>query len=196
MNWTRSDTLAVAAPQCTQCHGLGLRGGSLSSHEPCNCVLRAIFRICYARFQQCMLEEKYLKRTNLEVVPGRAPRRFWGRKEEEFSADFCLVSRRYLSQSEYRIFKYHFLLGADWRLCCRKLRFERGTFFHAVYRIQQKLGRLFRELEPYNLFPLEDYFSTTMKTVKALMPKEKAVVPIRPPVRRKPDYPVDLPISA
>ena len=196
MNWTRSDTLALAAPQCAHCQGLGLRGGSLSSHEPCNCVLRAIFRICHARFQQCMLEEKYMKRTNLEVVPGRAPRRFWGRKEEEFAADFCLVSRRYLSQPEYRIFKYHFLLGADWRLCCRKLGLDRGKFFHAVYRIQQKLGRLFRELKPYNLFPLEDYFGTTIRPVMALMPEERRVLPIRPPVGRKPNYPVDLPLSA
>jgi hypothetical protein len=43
-------------------------------------------------------------------------------------------------------------------LCARKLGIDRGSFFHAVYRIEQKLGRVFRELEPYPLFPLDEYF--------------------------------------
>lgn len=73
-------------------------------------------------------------------------------------ADFVLVSRRTLDEYQYKVFKYHFLLGADWNLCCQKLRLDRGTFFHEVYRIQQKLGRTFRELEPHGLFPLDEYF--------------------------------------
>jgi hypothetical protein len=79
-------------------------------------------------------------------------------------ADFCLVSRRTLSASEHRLFKYHFLLGADWKLCCRKLDVDRGTFFHEVYRIEKKLGRTFRELEPHALFPIDQYFNGTPKT--------------------------------
>lgn len=78
-------------------------------------------------------------------------------------ADFTLVSRRTLNEYEYRVFKYHFLLGADWKLCCRKLGLDRGEFFHEIYRIQQKLGRTFRELEPYALFPLDEYFHGTPK---------------------------------
>ncbi|HLK47600.1 MAG TPA: hypothetical protein VKT49_05670 [Bryobacteraceae bacterium] len=74
-------------------------------------------------------------------------------------ADFCLVSHRALDDVERPIFRYHFLLGADWKLCCRQLRIDRGTFFHIVYNIQQKLGRTFAELEPYALFPLDEYFS-------------------------------------
>jgi hypothetical protein len=77
-------------------------------------------------------------------------------------ADFCLVSRRALNEQEHRIFRYHFLLGADWKLCCRKLNMDRGNFFHAVYSIEQKLGRTFAELEPYPLYPLRDYFSGTI----------------------------------
>src|SRR5262249_46655042 len=71
-----------------------------------------------------------------------------GRKDEEYIADFCLVSRRALDEFEQRVFRYHFLLGADWRLCSRRLGIDRGNFYHAVYRIEQKLGRVFRELEP------------------------------------------------
>src|SRR5262249_4290278 len=64
-----------------------------------------------------------------------------------------------LDDFEHRLFRYHFLLGADWKLCTRKLRIDRGNFFHAVYRIEQKLGRVFRELEPYPLFPIDEYFN-------------------------------------
>ncbi len=184
MHWNRSETLALAAPMCAQCHGLCLRSGNEASHEPCNCVLRAIFRACYARFQLCATQEKYMTRTNLEVVPGKTPRRFCGRKDEEYVADFCLVSRRHLSDFEYRIFRYHFLLGADWRLCTRKLKVDRGTYFHAVYRIQQKLGRLFRELQPYGLYPLNEYFGTGLKKVKPIEPPPAKVLPIRAPLQR------------
>jgi hypothetical protein len=82
----------------------------------------------------------------------------FGLKDEEYTADFCLVSRRVLSTEDYRIFKFHFLLGADWKLCCRRLGMDRGSFYHAVYRIQEKLGRKYRELRPYSLFPLDEYF--------------------------------------
>jgi hypothetical protein len=91
-------------------------------------------------------------------TPGGPPRA-WGHKDEEFIADFELVSRRTLvDESEYRLFTYHFLKGADWRQCCAKLGLERGNFFHSVYRIEQKLGRVFRELRPYSLFPIDEYY--------------------------------------
>jgi hypothetical protein len=73
-------------------------------------------------------------------------------------ADFCLVSRRVLDEFAYKVFRYHFLLGADWKLCCRQLQIDRGTFFHTIYRIEQQLGRTFAELKPYPLYPLDEYF--------------------------------------
>jgi hypothetical protein len=88
-------------------------------------------------------------------------------------ADFCLVSRRALDDFEHRIFRYHHLLGADWRLCCRQLHMDRGDFFHAVYRIEQKLGRVFAELEPYSLYPLREYFNGVVR-------KNDAAVPVKP----------------
>jgi hypothetical protein len=120
--------------------------------------LRAIFRACLSRFRHCATKEKHMSRISLEFVPGRERNLTWGRKDEEYMADFILVSRRTLEECEYRIFKFHFLLGADWKLCCWKLKIDRGNFFHAVYRIEQELGRVFRELEPYGLFPLDEYF--------------------------------------
>ena len=157
MEWTRSDTLALAMYNCTQCHGSGLRL-TRKDVQPCNCVLRSIFRICYERFLRCVTQEKYLSRVSIEPHAGRSRPSTWGRKDEEYIADFCLVSRRVLDDFELRLFRFHFLLGADWKLCTRKLKMDRGNFFHAVYRIEQKLGRVFRELEPYCLFPLDEYF--------------------------------------
>ena len=73
-------------------------------------------------------------------------------------ADFCLATRRSLSENDYRIFKYAFLLGAGWTLACSRLNLDRGTYFHHVYRIQGILGRSFAELAPYPLYPLDEYF--------------------------------------
>ena len=116
------------------------------------------FRICYERFTRCVTQEKHLSRVSLEPHAGRNRPNTWGRKDEEYIADFCLLSQRTLDPEEHRLFRYHFLLGADWKLCTRKLHLDRGNFFHAVYRIEQKLGRVFREVEPYSLFPLDEYF--------------------------------------
>ena len=124
-------------------------------------MFRAIFRSCYTRFRQCASKEKYISRVSLESNPGRTRKYVWGLKDEEFTADFCLVSRRTLNAMEYRIFKYHYLLAADWKLCCRKLEMERGEFFHEVYNIQQKLGKKFRELQPHALFPVDEYFNSS-----------------------------------
>jgi hypothetical protein len=158
MDWTRSETLALAMHQCAQCHGSGLRLARKGLLSPCNCVLRSIFRICYARFQKCVTQERHLSRVSMEPHAGRNRPESWGRKDEEYIADFTLVAKRTLTAEEHRLFRFHFLLGADWKLCARQLKIDRGNFFHAVYRIEQKLGRVFRELEPYPLFPLDDYF--------------------------------------
>jgi hypothetical protein len=185
MNWTRSETLALASHSCAHCRGLGLRGAKLEEGQPCNCVLRAIFRACFARFVHCASKEKFLSRATLDAIQGHDRKGAWGRKDEEYVADFCLVSRRTLNESEYRIFKFHFLLGADWKLCCRKLKMDRGNFFHAVYRIQQKLGRVYRELRPYALFPLDEYFNVQNTQTRPCSWTPSRVVPIRPPVSEK-----------
>ena len=185
MEWTRSETLALASHSCVQCDGLGLRLSEKDeAAQPCHCVLRAIFRACYARFRDCAAKEKYLSRVTLHAIQGADHKSTWSRKDEEFMADFCLVSRRFLSEEEYGIFKYHFLLGAEWKLCCRKLKMDRGTFFHNLYRLQQRLGRVFRELQPYALYPLSEYFHGESKSVTPTRIDTINVLPIRPPLGR------------
>jgi hypothetical protein len=66
---------------------------------------------------------------------------------------------------------------------------DRGDFFHAVYRIEQRLGRVFAELQPYPLFPLNEYFGGMIRKEpdSSLLP-----VPLHPcPVAR-----VELRLSA
>jgi hypothetical protein len=97
-------------------------------------------------------------------------------------ADFYLVSRRELDTVEFRVFRYHFLLGANWRLCCRQLGMDRGNFFHTVYRIEQKLGRVFAELEPYGLYPVDEYFGGPIRREPARpLPPAAALRPSKVP---------------
>lgn len=156
--WTRSDTIALAYNRCTTCGGSGLRRSRKGGVTACKCVLRAIFRICFARFQDCAEKSIHISAPTLERGGSRARRYTWSRKEEEYMADFCLLSRRALTPAEYDVFRFYFLLGGDWRLCCRRLNMDRGNFYHAVYRVEQKLGYVFRSVEPYALFPLDEYF--------------------------------------
>jgi hypothetical protein len=43
------------------------------------------------------------------------------------------------------------------------MKIDRGTFFHAVYRIEQELGQAFGQLEPYALYPLNEYFAGSIR---------------------------------
>ena len=193
-DWNRSETIAVAKESCTQCQGLGLRGSTSRKgpEAPCNCVLRGIFRACYSRFRHCLQKEKKVSHVRFELVGGQERRPVWGRKDEEYVADFCLVSKRFLDDVEYKLFRFHFLLGADWRLCCRQLKMEKGVFFHAIYRIQQKLGRAYRELTPYALYPLDEYFGPVVRKAPQMESRKILQMPaavnrrgaLRPPLRK------------
>jgi hypothetical protein len=188
--WGHSDVLALAKEGCTHCQGTGVRNTTKQGHNsPCNCVFRAIFRACYRKFRYLAQQEKHISRTRLEpVTNGKDHRHTWGMKDEEYMADFLLVTRRSLNETDYRLFNYHYLLGADWKLCCRRLRMERGEFFHEIYRIQRILGRTYRELQPYALFPLDEYFGGSVRTEKVQVRPNVIQMPARrrlvPPVRK------------
>jgi hypothetical protein len=158
MQWNRSNAIGIAKMSCTYCHGNGTRIIRHGREVPCNCAFRAAFRACLNRFRECSANGAHASTVSLELCRGHEGRRTYSRKNEEYMADFCLVSKRALSEDVYKLFRYHFLLGADWRLCCRQLKIDRGTFFHTVYRIEQLLGRTFAELKPYPLYPVKEYF--------------------------------------
>lgn len=179
MEWTQSDTLALAANSCAYCHGLGQRTGRRGNKKPCLCVFRSVFRICFGRFRLCYEVEKHKTSVTLEG-------NVWSRKNEEYIVDFLNVTRRALTDEDWKIFNYHFLLGADWRLCTRKLGMDRGRFFHELYRITERLGRVYRELQPYPLFPLDEYFHGTTheqgRLIEKTMPQRERPS-FRPPLR-------------
>ena len=145
MEWNRSETLALAAVNCTHCEGEGLLRTEEGPAGPCKCVLRAIFRACYDRFRECASQDLDSSRSSFEFGTTHDTPGNWSRKNEEYVADFLLIAKRTLTEEEHKIFRYHYLLGADWRLCCRKMNMDKGLFHHACNRIQHKLGRTFAE---------------------------------------------------
>ena len=176
MQWDRTKTIGLAKVSCSFCHGYGLRLVPRGKEAPCQCIFRADFRACLNRFRECAAKGAHTSTVTLEFCGGADGRRTYSRKREEYIADFCLISRRHLTEAEHRIFRFHFLLGADWKLCCHRLGMDRGTFFHHVYRIQQTLGKAFAETQPYALFPLDEYFNGVPRRRVSWVPRS---VPIR-----------------
>jgi hypothetical protein len=93
--------------------------------------------------------------------PRTPPRRHgaaYARPHEDFAADFSIIARRTLLPVEWNILNLHLIGGRQWREVAPMVGLDRGQFFHAVYRVQHKLGKAFRETRPYGLWPLSDYF--------------------------------------
>lgn len=183
MKWDRSNAIALARMRCVYCRGNGTRIIRHGREVPCNCVFRVAFRACLNRFRECSANGAHASTVSLELTRGIEGRRVYSRKNEEYMADFCLVSKRALNEDAYKLFRFHFLLGADWRQCCRLLKIDRGTFFHGVYRIEQLLGRTFAELEPYALWPLDEYFGGVNDSATPLLtdtPNEQHISQVFP----------------
>lgn len=84
----------------------------------------------------------------------------WGRRNEEYMADFCLLARRAIADSDtYRLFNEYFLLCVDWRACCERHKLHRGSLYRKLWEIEERCGRAFRETRPYALYPLDEYFA-------------------------------------
>ena len=167
----RTETIALANSKCVRCAGLGT-----SKNSACKCVYRRIFRVCLNRWRRIQGQTVPVTCVRFDrVQPGGGGRRTWGNKDREYCADFELVARRSLTEQENRIFRLHYLAGADYNLCCRRVKIDKGNFFHAIYRIEEKLGRVFRHMKPYALFPLDEYFAgvQTKGTATALKVVEK-----------------------
>jgi hypothetical protein len=107
----------------------------------CECALRRIFAICVHRAQECL--EHPVENGPVGI---------------EYAADIQWAAQRELDAEDYRIFQYHLLQGHDYNACCARLHMHPTYFWGRVYRIQEVLGRVFAELEPYPLFPTYAYF--------------------------------------
>ena len=132
MRWDRSNVIGLAKASCNFCHGYGLIPVLRGEESPCRCVFRAIFRACYRRFRECVALGAHTNPITWERCGGPSGYRAYSRKREEYMADFYLVSLRTLEGDEKSIFRYHFLLGADWKACCHRLGIDRGSYFHLI----------------------------------------------------------------
>lgn len=129
----------------------------------------------------------YQARVEYEYCPGRDANRSWTHKAQDYCADFYLTAKRTLPLDEFQVFRLHFVLGFEYNACCRFLRVDRGAFFTSVYRIEEKLGRVYRELRPYALFPPDEYFGGSVRKAKILAmpaPEERHEAILHPPVGR------------
>jgi hypothetical protein len=178
----RSSLMILALGTCSRCHGTGMAEGNA-----CACVNRSVFRAVLNKYRECAAGAHHLRPRSLEAIRLPRGKKSYGSKPSEFLADVELTAKRTLSPDDWKVFSAHHLLEADWKLCCQRLGMTRGNFFHACYRIEETLGRVFRELKPYALFPIDEYFQPTTKAVDARplpVPAEPFPngEPLRPPL--------------
>ena len=159
--WARK-FVALAVQGCLKCFGSGTLLGNKT--RLCGCVGRAIFNALHRKYHsiECGYEGVRGSCVPVIVVGGRDSCFTWSRRNEEFAADFCLLAKRTLDLRHYRIFQLHFVEGMNWRYCCDRLKIDRGTFFHSIYRIQESVGIAAVELRPYALYPINEYFGVTL----------------------------------
>src|ERR1035437_5763997 len=82
-------------------------------HRHATASFGPFFRACLTRFRDCAATGTAFGTVSWEFCSGPGGRRVYSRKQEEFMADFCLVSRRVLDEEDHRLFRFYFLLGAD-----------------------------------------------------------------------------------
>lgn len=186
MIWNRSIAIGLAKASCNFCHGYGMRPRHHMEQEVCGCVCREIFRICHRRFLTAA-SSTHAETCTWDHTGGPRGYRVYSRRRAEYIADFHLVARRTLEADQFALFRLHFELGADWHLCCRQLGMIRGDFYHAVYVIEERLGRVYAELKPYALYPPAEYFAVHVPTAR---PEEE--ISIAPPVKRLRDMRVQV----
>lgn len=200
---TRSKYIALARACCPDCDGTGLDG-----QETCACVWRKVFRIVMRKVQDIETGRHLMRPINTLGVSHPQGRKSDRHRCSDFSADVYLTAKRTLQCTvDFDLFRYHYLLGVDWRACAKRIglpyveNLDRKAFFDRAYRIESKLGRVFAELKPYALFPLDGYFSTGYARVRPIPvpePRYQNGVPLRPPLApaartraRAVPYPID-----
>lgn len=185
-SWNRSQTIGLARMGCPKCQGLGLVRQLRNNVNPCPCVLRAIFKACFNRFRLGLMKTNGAPLVNVALDKRDSTRRMtFGWKEQEYAADFVLISKRTLTASEYQLFRYAYLLGDDGKLCQRYLKISPSQFNRACADIEAKLGHAFQATRPYGLFPVDGYFSPSKRGTKvtAFPAREQApYITIRPPL--------------
>src|ERR1035438_936698 len=147
----RSEYLALSQTGCVYCCGLGQMRNN--PEKTCKCVWRSIARSVLRKFKECATGDS-LHPVELDSVR-QTGRRAVGfvRKKQNYCADVYLTAKRHLSAREWDIFRFFHLQGAGWKLCGHRLGMDKVTVFRNVYRIEEKMGRVWATLAPYSLYP-------------------------------------------
>lgn len=168
MKWDRGMVIGIAKASCVFCHGYGLKPIIGNNWSPCECVYRKVFRICLAKFHS-MKHRTFYSGVDWSRIGSKSIKRCYGRRCEEFSADFYVVAKRELSDFDWRLFKLHMIGERNSTECVPVLGCNKTFFYKAVYRIEEQMGKVYAELQPYRLFPLSEYFSSCEP--RELLPK-------------------------
>lgn len=118
---------------CVLCSGSGAFGVAT-----CKCVWRRVFRDCLHQYRKFGADGS---------LRGR-----------EWRADFELVARRELKPEQWALFRMSVVLGLPELSCSVRLDLNRASFYSMSYRIAEKCGRAYAEVQPYPLWPLYSYF--------------------------------------
>lgn len=189
MDWNRSKTIGLASLRCPQCDGLGLVAGLKGTVNPCPCVLRKVFRICWNRFKFGRLEqmERGAPILNISGLGRRAHRQPGGFSFslECYLADIAIVSRRALSADDFVFFEKAYLSGVDWKRAHEAVKMTRPQFMYVCKRLEPQLGKAFLDCEPFSLLP-DQYFTrpapgTRTPAFAAPLPT-RTRIPLRPPL--------------
>ena len=159
MKWISSELFLLALRDCNHCGGRGCGGRKAGMPVRAGAPCEVSFAFVTARFRDCVARGKCRTQVSSIATRAAARRAAPGAARKKSTWPISSWSAGAAStRSTTRSFGIYFLLGADWQLCCKRLGIDRGIFFHAVYRIEERLGKAFYETEPYALYPPNDYF--------------------------------------
>ena len=154
-----SQYIALALVGCVRCKGLGTSG-----QGACICVDRSVFRIVLAKFRQCATGGHLVRPLNIDGTSGPRAKVSDGRKNEEYWQ--MLVGVQAHPNQSNRM-GYLPLSSICWgpigNCAARRLKMDRGNFFMRIPH-RGKAGQVFRELQPYALYP----WMSTFKAIRAV----------------------------
>ena len=151
-----TDQIALAKTGCMHCNGIGRRDGAI-----CTCVHWNIFNIVWTKLRYCAAGYHCLRPIPLDHFADGGGSKLGQRMQSaEFIADVALTAKRTLSEDDYRLFRFRYLLGASANMCAARLGMDLEPCVQRLQDIEARLGQAFRDTHPYALYPLDDYFRT------------------------------------
>lgn len=151
-NFAANELYCLAAERCG-CKGAGWQYDTSQDGDVCKCVQKTRFRDCLQHYHSIECSPTYVR--------------------AEFRADFELAARRTLDPLDLAVFRAYHVWGLAWPECLAALgrlrrngvlphrAINRGQLFHAVYRIEERVGR---ELELAGMHPTRLYYQRKYKT--------------------------------